>query len=87
MYANLVFSMGVVIYILYKNMQGSVAENAITMSYFSIITTVGSYVFGAAWQDISTVKVHGSVQQSKSYDRAYSRMTGSSRLDNPDEGM
>lgn len=86
MYANLAFSMGVIIWVLWKDMTSTVAETAITMAFFSIISTVGTYVFGAAWQDISTVKVHGARPKRGGYrTESYSGLYATSRVDNPDE--
>lgn len=53
------FCMSTVGYILYTGMTGSVAETAVTMSFFTIISMVGSYVFGAAWQDIAAIRTIG----------------------------
>jgi len=52
MFATLVFSKLVVAYCLYRGLDSSVAETAVTMAFVIIGTTVSSYVFGAAWQDV-----------------------------------
>lgn len=46
------FCMFTIAYILWKDLQSAVAEVAVTMSFLIMGTNVGSYVFGAAWQDI-----------------------------------
>lgn len=56
MYIVTGFCMVSVAYVLFKDMQGSVAETTVTMSFLAIISIVGSYVFGAAWQDITEIK-------------------------------
>ena len=52
MFATLVFAKGVVAYCLYRELDSAVAETAVTMAFVIIGTTVSSYVFGAAWQDV-----------------------------------
>jgi hypothetical protein len=47
------FCMSVVSWVLYKEMTGPVAETAVTMSFLTIAGTIGSYVFGATWDNIS----------------------------------
>jgi hypothetical protein len=59
MYAVLVFCAGVIVYVLQSARTDAVADNAITMSFFTMGGIVGSYVFGAAWQDINHMKVTG----------------------------
>lgn len=56
MFAVTAFCMACVMYILYKNLESSVAETTITMAFFCLSTIVGSYVFGATWQDINMAK-------------------------------
>jgi hypothetical protein len=53
------FCMGVIGYVLYTGMVGSVAETAVTMSFIAIMSMVGTYVFGAAWQDVSAIRTIG----------------------------
>ena len=43
-------------YCLGMNLVSAVAETAVTMAFIIIGTNVGSYVFGAAWQDITMIK-------------------------------
>ena len=45
------FCMAVVAYVLHYDMQSSVAETAVTFAFITITSTVGSYVFGATWDD------------------------------------
>jgi hypothetical protein len=44
------FCMAVVTWTLLSGRDDKVAEAALTMSFTVIATTVGSYVFGAAWE-------------------------------------
>ena len=50
------FCMAVVAFVLYRDMQSEVAEVAVTMSFVTLISMTGSYVFGAAWQDVTEIK-------------------------------
>lgn len=47
------FCMGCVSYITYKGTDSRTAETIVQGSFFTITATLSSYVFGAAWQDIS----------------------------------
>ena len=51
MLAAVSFCMAVVVYVLWKGTEGAVAETAISMSFICLISIVGSYVFGATWDD------------------------------------
>ena len=44
------FCMGIIVLTLASERADKVAETAMTMSFAIIGTTVGSYVFGAAWE-------------------------------------
>lgn len=50
------FCMAVIGYCLINDMDSRVAETAVMSAFLVIGGTVGSYVFGAAWQDISTTR-------------------------------
>lgn len=50
------FCMGVIAYVLARDLQSSSAETAVNMAFIIIGTTVSSYVFGAAWEDINKRK-------------------------------
>lgn len=52
MFAVCVFCVVVVSYCLYNRLESRVAETAVTMAFTTIISVTGSYVFGAAWEDI-----------------------------------
>lgn len=56
MFAVTAFCMAVVAYILTEDVKGRVAETCVTMSFFTLMMVTGSYVFGAVWQDVSTIK-------------------------------
>lgn len=45
------FCVGVVSFALYRGLDTKVAETAVTMSFVTLISVVGSYVFGATWDD------------------------------------
>lgn len=51
LFAIFTFCMAVITYVLVRNMDTSVAETAITMSFTTIIGCIGSYIFGATWDD------------------------------------
>jgi hypothetical protein len=59
LYILTAFCMLVIAYCLYMGKEDRVAETAVTMSYWSLIAFAGSYVFGAAWQDVSHMKATG----------------------------
>lgn len=50
MVGSLLFCMFTVAYVLMNDRQSSVAESAVTMSFITIMSTVGSYVFGKVWE-------------------------------------
>lgn len=56
LFATVAFCMGTIAWVLAHDMRSKVAETAVTMSFVTLISTVGSYVFGAAWQDVSTIQ-------------------------------
>lgn len=51
MFAISAFCVGVISYTLWKGMDTKVAETAVSMSFVALISIVGSYVFGATWDD------------------------------------
>lgn len=53
MYITTLFCMGVVAYCLHYNMTSVTAQTAVSWAFITIASTVGSYVFGAAWDDHS----------------------------------
>ena len=57
MWSALVFCMASIAYVLVMRLESSVAETTVTMSFLSIMSIIGSYVFGAAWQDVTQIKV------------------------------
>lgn len=56
MYAVSVFCAAVVTYILAKELDTGPADTAMTMAFLTLIGIVGSYVFGAAWDDRNLMK-------------------------------
>jgi len=63
MYLVSAFLMIVIGYALIRDLTSAVAEAAVTMSILGLLGIVGSYVFGAAWQDVSHMKFSATVQQ------------------------
>lgn len=59
MFGVTAFCMGVVAYILMNDVKGRVAETCVTMAFFTLMMVTGSYVFGAVWQDVSTIRSTG----------------------------
>ena len=53
MFVIVAFCMGTIIYCLWNDSDTEVAQSAVSMAFVIIGTTIASYVFGAAWQDIS----------------------------------
>lgn len=51
MFAISAFCVGVITFSLWKGLDTKVAETAVTMSFVTLISVVGSYVFGATWDD------------------------------------
>ncbi|UYA99028.1 hypothetical protein P9A54_gp43 [Xanthomonas phage vB_Xar_IVIA-DoCa10] len=56
MFAVSAFCMWVIGYVLYRDLGSSPADTAITMAFLTLISIVGSYVFGATWEDVSLAK-------------------------------
>lgn len=46
-----------VAYIMHKGTDNETARIIVEGAFFTMITTLGSYVFGAAWQDINFCKI------------------------------
>lgn len=59
LYLVTLFCMGGDAYILWKGVDTRVAETFVSFSMLCMIGSVGSYVFGAAWQDVSQLKMAG----------------------------
>lgn len=53
---NTLFNMAVIIYCLYKNNDTKIADTAVTMAFVALISSLGSYVFGAVWDDDNRMK-------------------------------
>lgn len=56
MFAVAAFCMWTIGYVLYADRTSSPADTAITMAFLTLISIVGSYVFGATWEDVSIAK-------------------------------
>jgi hypothetical protein len=56
LFGVIVFSAGCVAYVLGADMKHRVAETVVEMAFACITLSTGTYVFGAAWQDISTIR-------------------------------
>lgn len=50
-WANMAFSAGVVSWVLHSGRTDSVAEAALTMAFINLMATIGSYAFGASWEN------------------------------------
>lgn len=53
------FSAWVVAYALIERLDSRVAETAVMMAFGTMMTSVGSYVFGAAWDDRNKMQLLG----------------------------
>jgi len=51
MWAVTLFCMVCIAWVLFKDMASGPADTAVTMSFVTLISIVGSYVFGASWDD------------------------------------
>ncbi len=59
MFLVVFFCMWVIGYVLVKDRTSGPADTALTMAFLTIISIVGSYVFGATWEDLSLSKLKG----------------------------
>lgn len=57
MFAVVAFCMATVAYVLWKDLDSSPADTAVNMSFLVIFGIVGSYVFGATWEDVSMARL------------------------------
>lgn len=57
MFAVVAFCMWSIAYVLYKNLDSGPADTTVTMSFLTILGIVGSYVFGATWEDVNLAKL------------------------------
>ena len=51
MWTVIIFCMVVIGWIIWRGLETSPAEVAVTMGFATITSVVGSYVFGATWDD------------------------------------
>lgn len=59
MIVTVAFCKAVIVYVLVSDLESASAETAVNMAFLIIGTTVSSYVFGAAWEDINKHKDMG----------------------------
>lgn len=59
MYLVALFCVAVICYVLGKQLESEVAETAVMFSFLTLIGIVGSYVFGAAWDDKNLMNMRG----------------------------
>lgn len=59
MFVVAAFCMLSVAYVLYRGLDTGPADTAVTMAFIVLLGIVGSYVFGAAWEDVSIAKIKG----------------------------
>ena len=55
-FAVVAFCMWTVAYALWRDRDSTVAETAVTFAFLTLGSTVGSYVFGKAWESIGRTK-------------------------------
>lgn len=53
------FCMWAIAYVLYKDLTSGPADTTVTMAFVTLLGIVGSYVFGATWEDVSMSKLKG----------------------------
>lgn len=58
-YAALLFCAGMVVWIVAKGGESSLYETVVTASFVLAGSVIGSYVFGAAWDDANVMKYLG----------------------------
>jgi hypothetical protein len=58
------FCMWTIAYVLYKGLDSGPADTAVTMAFVALISIVGSYVFGATWEDVSIARLDQDGQHS-----------------------
>lgn len=56
LFATVFFSMLTVAYVLATGLDTKPAETAVMFAFITILGAVGSYVFGAAWEDINSAR-------------------------------
>ena len=56
MYAVNAFSITAISYVLWYNLESRVAETVVTFGFLTLISTMGSFVFGATWQSVTQLK-------------------------------
>lgn len=59
MFAVSAFCMWTIAYVLWRDLSSGPADTAVTMAFLTLLGIVGSYVFGATWEDISMTKIKG----------------------------
>lgn len=62
MFTIAAFCMGAIAYVLFKGLDTKPAEAAVTGGFLALLGMVGSYVFGATWEDINLNNPGGSVK-------------------------
>lgn len=65
MFAVSAFCMLIIGYIIFRGIDTETAQTAINMAFLCLISILGSYVFGATWEDIST---HGKSSSKRNED-------------------
>ena len=59
LWAGVLFCKLVIAYVIVTGATSSVAESAVMFSFVSLTSMIGSYVFGAAWQDVNHMRITG----------------------------
>ena len=58
LWSVVLFCMLVIGYVVWTGATSSVAETAVIMSFLCLSSMVGSYVFGATWQDVNHMRMN-----------------------------
>jgi cation transport ATPase len=56
MWVVIIFCMSCVAWVLWKELTSSIADTVVSMAFAVIMGTMGSYVFGAVWDDSNVRK-------------------------------
>ncbi len=65
MAAIVTFCVIVIIYVLWDGSESVVADSAVIMSFVTILTTITSYIFASAWEDIHRIQEDAEIKKFK----------------------
>ena len=86
MFAVTIFCMGSIAYVLWTGLDTKAAEAAVTMAFATLLGTVGSYVFGATWEDNSSRALQAQAGSGLGYGYNYGPVMGEPYNDDLDPG-